>query len=308
MIATINDICDYTLVMPLPRFIANPSNLITSHRAVCDGFLAQALAKTQQATPYVEDALRFYAALKDINSIDRLLDQMDIWSDLVAAAGFSEKARAHLTNEELKSALQKVLKTIERADEWREEVFYRYLLTKGDSLGGSMRNYTGALAGQEFGTAVLHALSEHGVAPDITTTPNSQKIKEIAWPRRLLLFDKTPSLIGKNIDVILLNTSSWRGPPRKSPPSAFVAFGELKGGIDPAGADEHWKTANSALDRIRQCFTAHRIPPLFFVGAAIEVAMAKEIFNQLLDERLTYAANLTVQEQLADLADWLVAL
>ncbi len=26
-----------------------------------------------------------------------------------------------------------------------------------------------------------------------------------------------------------------------------LMLGELKGGIDPAGADEHWKTANTVL-------------------------------------------------------------
>ncbi|HAJ78349.1 MAG TPA: hypothetical protein DCO75_01135, partial [Fibrobacteres bacterium] len=31
-------------------------------------------------------------------------------------------------------------------------------------------------------------------------------------------------------------------------------FYELKGGIDPAGADEHWKTAKTAIDRIVSAF------------------------------------------------------
>ena len=30
-------------------------------------------------------------------------------------------------------------------------------------------------------------------------------------------------------------------------PKHYLACGELKGGIDPAGADEHWKTAGKAL-------------------------------------------------------------
>lgn len=90
-------------------------------------------------------------------------------------------------------------------------------------------------------------------------------------------------------------------------PESYLACGELKGGIDPAGADEHWKTATRALDRIRESFQT-RSPALFFVGAAIETTMAKEIFAQLSDGSLSYAANLTAPEQLADLADWLVRL
>ncbi|MFH1893464.1 MAG: AvaI/BsoBI family type II restriction endonuclease [Candidatus Zixiibacteriota bacterium] len=88
----------------------------------------------------------------------------------------------------------------------------------------------------------------------------------------------------------------------------YLACGELKGGIDPAGADEHWKTANSALGRIRQHFSGADRPALFFVGAAIETAMAEEIFAQISDGQLTCAANFTVPQQVLDLASFLVTL
>jgi type II restriction enzyme len=38
----------------------------------------------------------------------------------------------------------------------------------------------------------------------------------------------------------------------------------LKGGIDPAGADEHWKTAGSALLRIKRAFQAEGLAPATF--------------------------------------------
>ena len=92
-------------------------------------------------------------------------------------------------------------------------------------------------------------------------------------------------------------------------PACYLACGELKGGIDPAGADEHWKTARSALDRIRDRFYTHeQCPALFFVAAAIEAAMANEIFARLQSDYLSYAANLTVPQQVTDLAVWLVEL
>jgi len=89
--------------------------------------------------------------------------------------------------------------------------------------------------------------------------------------------------------------------------SKYLACGELKGGIDPAGADEHWKTANSALSRIRSAF-GRNAPALFFVGAAIEASMAKEIFKQLKSGKLSHAANLHEDEQVNDLVDWLLSL
>jgi type II restriction enzyme len=62
----------------------------------------------------------------------------------------------------------------------------------------------------------------------------------------------------------------------------YVALGELKGGIDPAGADEHWKTARSALDRIKKAFEkVGQQPRRFFIGAAIEKEMAIEIWHDL---------------------------
>ena len=92
-------------------------------------------------------------------------------------------------------------------------------------------------------------------------------------------------------------------------PDKYIALGELKGGIDPAGADEHWKTANSALNRIRDSFakTKHR-PHTFFIGAAIENAMAKEIFKQLQDNILTRAGNLTNDAHVLEICSWLIGL
>ena len=123
------------------------------------------------------------------------------------------------------------------------------------------------------------------------------------------MFDKKPKFINKNIDAILLDTSVTipAGTTHLEQPSSFVACGELKGGIDPGGADEHWKTASSAFQRIRDFFTTNP-PHLFFVAAAIEASMAGEIFSQLQTGRLEYAANLTAPQQLTDLADWLISL
>ena len=89
-------------------------------------------------------------------------------------------------------------------------------------------------------------------------------------------------------------------------PSPYIALGELKGGIDPAGADEHWKTARTSLTRIRKAFSDKGLTPYtFFVGAAIENSMAEEIWHQLEDGTLNNAANLTDVNQVASLCGWL---
>ena len=86
-------------------------------------------------------------------------------------------------------------------------------------------------------------------------------------------------------------------------------FGELKGGADPAGADEHWKTAISALARIKTgCRQSSPNVKLSFVGAAIEENMANEIWQQLKEGVLNHAANLTIEGQVTNYCNWMLTL
>lgn len=292
-----------------PKLIQKASDLVTTHRAVCDGFLAQALSKTQKAIPFIEDALAFWAELKNVSDVTKLLEVVSFRDRLLAAAGFSDKAKNHLSEKELTQALEKVFQTTfhKAGANFREEIFYRYLLTKGDALGGQMRNFTGAAAQSKLASALLKALDGNADL-QIRRAPETEKIQRISWQGRRLLFDVKPKLINKSVDVILLagpDDVSEADLLKKS--DSYLACGELKGGIDPAGADEHWKTANSALNRIRKVF-GRACPPLFFIGAAIEPSMAKEIFRDLRKEKLAHAANFTVDEQVQDLASWLVSL
>lgn len=92
-------------------------------------------------------------------------------------------------------------------------------------------------------------------------------------------------------------------------PASYLALGELKGGIDPAGADEHWKTARTALSRIQEAFAKHKLKPhTFFIGAAIEAKMAKEIWAMLKRGTIENAANLTNDHQIASMTRWLCSL
>lgn len=96
---------------------------------------------------------------------------------------------------------------------------------------------------------------------------------------------------------------------RYGAPQSYLALGELKGGIDPAGADEHWKTARTALNRIREAFAAAgHAPHTFFVGASIEKRMADEIWSDLEAGVLSNTANLMNDDQLATIANWLCEL
>ena len=137
-------------------------------------------------------------------------------------------------------------------------------------------------------------------------------VRGLSWVsargKRTLLYNLTVPLVGNNIDFVLLD-----GDPAQidklgyGKPELYVALGELKGGIDPAGADEHWKTARTALDRIHRAFARHR-PATFFIGAAIESKMAAEIWALLENGTIQQAANLTDDDQIAAITRWLCEL
>ena len=294
----------------LPKHISQPDDLVTPHPRIREGFLRQALEKTRRVTPHVAEARRLSKALHSVERVEDLLQMPELGNHLVSAAGFSVEAEESFQACELDSAIKVPLEEVksQSGNDFREEIVYRYLLTMGDALGGSMRNVTGAAAGVRFAEAIAAALRKKGIRHQIQRA-SSGKIQRIGWPTRSLLFDRKPKLIDKNIDCILLDTGSTGKTEAQllEARQSYIACGELKGGIDPAGADEHWKTATAALNRIRASFSTRR-PALFFLAAAIMPAMAKEIFRQLSNRDLSHAANLTDSNQLVDLADWLVGL
>lgn len=298
------------IISMLTKYIKKAEDIQTKHEDIKKGFLMQALLKTENASPYIKRAKEFYRALKKARNIDEIMGLNDYLNELISACGFSDKAKAQLSNDELSKAMEKVLiKILDKYKrEFREEILYRYLLTKGDALGGSMRNLAGSAASIKLADSILHALKNTTKKIQIKKG-KSGKILRLSWDKKVILFDSTPNIIGKNIDVIMLRHEDPKQDINEllEDPKSYIACGELKGGIDPAGADEHWKTANSALGRIKTAL-GRNCPPLFFIAAAIEAAMAQEIFSQLKDGRLTYAANLNHDEQLLDLVEWLIEL
>ena len=296
-----------------PKFIQSHKDLVTTAESTRLGFLEQALKKTEVAEAFVDSANKLRERLETADNPDEAIAITSIREELIAAAGFSDKASNHSSASELRQALKTVLERIHEESEgtaidWRDNVVYRFLLTKGDTVGGMMRNITGAAATSQFAQEVLRILQEKNMTPQSLYSPsNRHKIQRIRWGQKVLYFDKTPKFIGKNIDVILLKNRPGTLAAQLNRKEDFIACGELKGGIDPAGADEHWKTAATALQRIRGSFSSNT-PALFFVGAAIEPAMAEEIFAQLTSDELTFAANLNKPDQLTDLVTWLISL
>jgi type II restriction enzyme len=315
---------------PYRQHLHGADDLVTTYEEIRAGFVALALEKNRQATPFVEEARALKAAAQRARAPLDLLDISDIQEALLTAAGLSDKAVGHLLPEDLVTAKKGLIKRfLEPAGlNFVEELVFRFLLTRGDTLGGSMRNIGGALAQRKLTRSILAALTLakvpyhwlHNNSKDwIPMSENDADIelhlRGLAWNRegrdRTMIYNLTVPLVRNNIDLCLLNCTSTAIGEKTllTDPKLYIAFGELKGGIDPAGADEHWKTARSALERIRRAFASKRCKPLtFFVGAAIEKRMAEEIWGQLKSGILTNAANLTGADQLASLCSWFSSL
>ena len=88
--------------------------------------------------------------------------------------------------------------------------------------------------------------------------------------------------IGPDLSAFLTdNTLTWGG--------------ELKGGADPAGSDEHWKTATRAFDRILDASekTGRPKPKLSFIATILVDRVAREAALWIREGKLTSVYNLT---------------
>jgi hypothetical protein len=139
------------------------------------------------------------------------------------------------------------------------------------------------------------------------------RLRGLSWVRtrrrRTVVFNLTIPFLKNNVDLCLFNCLPEELQDSYVLPAAYIALGELKGGIDPAGADEHWKTARTALARIRTAFGQSDLKPhTFFIGAAIAKKMAEELWADLENGALENAANLTVDAQVVSVSRWLCSL
>lgn len=192
-----------------------------------------------------------------------------------------------------------------------------------------MRNRIGAMGQEKLVRCILSCMNVRGIFYDWCDDGRiwhkkptddfgiEKNIRALHWKNasdeeRILGFNMTISTVKKNVDICLFAADMVnynQGKIAKFKPELAIMLGELKGGIDPAGADEHWKTANTALDRIRMSYANIGSSVLTsFVGAAIEKAMAIEIYEQLLNGTISNAANLTDTNQLVEYCNWLLDL
>lgn len=311
-------------------FVNSADDLVTTHEARRAGFLEAVLRRSREEAPYLERANALYAKIKaKTKSADEVIRLAELQDALLDAAGVSKKARMCLDAADKKHLLFEFLKKViePTGDKYADEIVYRYLMSLGEQLGGRMRNLIGKAAQGRFTQAIIAQLQLAGAAfsfhqkngkwlpSGLYNFSAAEEIHAIQWTLggydRTLVYNLTVPGIGgrnKNVDIVVLNLLAEDISARAlkdimADSKTLHLMGELKGGIDPAGGDEHWKTARGALERIRE---AYKKAYVIYAGAAIEKSMSKEIFTQLQTGQLDYAANITNADQLAALCAWVV--
>lgn len=317
------------MARPYLRHLKSSTDLETSYEAVRAGFVALALEKNRHATPMVAEARALKTAASAAETPRDLLALTDIQGALLTAAGISDKAAGHLEDSDKQDAIKGLIENfLEPAGtNFVEELVFRFLLTRGDALGGLMRNIGGFIAQKKLTRCIIAQLNLGKGAykwlnsntkrweniPEDDTDIEAN-LKGLWWGGRTgprtLVYNVTVPFIGSNVDLCLFNRAPEGSTKNmREDVASYIALGELKGGIDPAGADEHWKTASAALSRIREAFAKFNLTPhTFFIGAAIETRMALEIWQLLEEAKLENAANLTSEEHITSLTRWLCGL
>ena len=205
----------------------------------------------------------------------------------------------------------------------------------GESFGGSWRNEVGRLAYVEVLTPLALYLHRRGVLASIIYKLKGRIIPEdeeemintrqnytLNITESIDLDEKLAQLEEQRIiyrELLLKNGHrlqidrqiTWRDekskPYKIGPDLSSVSededvlfwSGELKGGADPAGSDEHWKTATRAFDRILEASarTNRPKPKLSFIATILVERVAREAAMLIAQGKLYSVYNLT---QMAD--------
>jgi type II restriction enzyme len=280
------------------------SDLITDPATRAEGFESQAAKKSELMKRYIDRGLQ---AINELQKSKKNFSDMskELQDFFIAAAGLSRKSLQHLDQKTIEKIIMDILPMDDLSNnKIVNDILYRFLLTSGDALGGEMRNIIGDL-GQTKLIEVFEEYSNNNKIKYEIKCSKSEKVSEFIWQKQRIIFNKKPKFIDKSIDIIVLKKDG-----DLENPLDYLACGELKSGIDPAGADEHWKTAKSALARIRDNFNRRKINPpyLFFIGAAIENSMAAEAVEMLKTGELDFAANLYKEDHLEQMIKEIFAL
>ena len=198
----------------------------------------------------------------------------------------------------------------------------------GDSLGGSSRNEVGRVAMAHVMRRLIKRLHHRGRLVRVIYTLRESLVPGTCRGQDVVLeispktdleevldeieakYVKYKELhLNNGVELLVDKQISWYDSEgKKYNPTAdlhsdkggvvetdMIWGAEVKGGADPAGSDEHWKTASRALARVLEDAheSGHMKPPLSFIGTTIVKKVAVEIKAWMERGDLVSAYNLT---------------
>ena len=203
--------------------------LVTSYKETRAGFINMALEKNREAIPYVAEAKVLKELALKFDSPKDLIASEELKSSLLTAAGISDKANAYLNDDDRKEAIKGFIENfLEPAGEdFVDEFVFRFLLIRGDAIGGKMRNIAGRLAERKVTRTIIATLSVFGkqfswLEKDTNNwidgdrdDPNIElRARGMHWEKdgndRILIYNLTVPFVGNrgnNVDLCLLATS-----------------------------------------------------------------------------------------------------
>ncbi|MCB0072861.1 MAG: hypothetical protein KDE20_15425 [Caldilineaceae bacterium] len=205
----------------------------------------------------------------------------------------------------------------------------------GESLGGSSRNEVGRVAVAQALRPVILELWRRDLLESITFSTRADLVPGSSREQEETVTIHSETEIEEMLDRVeaqfvkyqsiqlrtgalllvdkIINWSDSEGRRRKASADLhslevrqdakmLLWAAEVKGGADPAGSDEHWKTASRALRRIIEEAESARAPqpPLSFIGTTIVGRVGNEIRQWIDRGDLISAYNLTKILEQAD--------
>ena len=270
------------------------SQYLTLKTDVQQGILAQAALKKQLAEKYLTSRTDLQPLLDNTTFPFTQTISNAQFDFFTAATGLSKKSCEHFHRHEVIEMLNALVSVEQLVCPMQQQALIdRYLMTKGERVGGELRNVSGQIGEDKVIAAIFDA------HPHLCITHSKTgKVQSMSHQQFSIHFNRKPKLIGKSVDIIVLHHP--KSAPNLEDPQQYYHVGEIKSGIDPAGADEHWKTACTALSRIRDVFSQYaQRPTLGFLGASISQTMLSEMQDQLSLKTLHSISNLNRPAQIA---------
>ena len=256
-------------------------DLVTKEEHIIKGVMWQAKQKRQLSKDIVKNSLEAKKKLRKINDVEEIFEDSLLLDFILAATMLSKKSIQHFSHSKLVSYIKKEI-DFERITEqnYLNELEKYYLQTAGEAVGGKIRNIIGKKGNDIFVRYIQEYLDKKEIPYNVKIKNNN--IQLIETDKLVILFNKKPNFIGKSVDFLVIKKYK-DGSYNMEDHNQYISAGELKSGIDPAGADEHWKTARTALSRIHKAFVQQGIdsPNIFFIGGAISKHMAEEIIENM---------------------------